>query len=144
MSREKKDCNIINDRNLSDEYSTLFCIPVVDGQCFQFRRNSIYHLPNRHQGNLFQKIPYMSKNELVAMAEDMIDQLYPLQLVQLRGKIRIGNGNSLLLFFCATVKINRLLCRWREYLQIKATPVLKQMQVCKPQIKKHRRSKNGQ
>lgn len=28
-------------------------------------------------------------------------------------------------FFCVTVKINHLLCRWREYLQIKATPVLK-------------------
>jgi hypothetical protein len=26
--------------------------------------------------------------------------------------------------FCVTVKINHLLCRWREYLQIKATPVL--------------------
>jgi len=25
---------------------------------------------------------------------------------------------------CVTVKINHLLCRWREYLQIKATPVL--------------------
>jgi len=27
--------------------------------------------------------------------------------------------------FYVTVKINHLLCRWREYLQIKATPVLK-------------------
>ena len=27
--------------------------------------------------------------------------------------------------YCVTVKINHLLCRWREYLQIKATPVLK-------------------
>ena len=26
--------------------------------------------------------------------------------------------------YCVTVKINHLLCRWREYLQIKATPVL--------------------
>jgi hypothetical protein len=28
-------------------------------------------------------------------------------------------------FFCVTVKINPLLCRGREYLQIKANPVLK-------------------
>ena len=28
-------------------------------------------------------------------------------------------------FYCVTVKINHLLCRWREYLQIKAAPVLK-------------------
>lgn len=36
---------------------------------------------------------------------------------------RVSEGAGL--FHCVTVKINHLLCRWREYLQIKATPVLK-------------------
>ena len=43
---KRKDCNMyLMTGNLSDEYSTLFCIPVSRWSVFQIRRSSIYHAP---------------------------------------------------------------------------------------------------